>query len=82
MAFLGDDSSTVSSDHGTSRKMFYTLIAKLKTFLSAPESARDPQERLSSGPLPRSLNASMILGQLDTSGEKSGEKTWMERLML
>ena len=60
----------------------FTLIAKLKTFLSAPESARDPQERLSSGPLPRSLNASMILGQLDTSGEKSGEKTWMERLML
>ena len=32
MAFLGDDSSTVSSDHGTSSKMFYTLIANLRRF--------------------------------------------------
>ena len=48
------------------------ILREKPNIIPVPESSRDPQERQSSVPLPRILTASMILGQLDASGERSG----------
>jgi hypothetical protein len=71
MADLHDDSSTIESDHGTSEIFLFLNNFVISRFrIIEPCNAGLGDKLLD--PFLRPLNASMILGPLDTTGEKTG----------